>query len=261
MRRSDRSSKTSRAILSASLAIAMAGCAASSTPDFVRDYNAGRYTLAQRQAADRASKPGGDRDQAALIAGLSAHAAGDHAEARRWLEPLVDHADSSRSGRAAAALGLIHFERGQHRRAAALLAEAASKLTGEDAARAGFHAGEAYSALGRTDAARLQYNLALSTAEDPDLRSVLTDRLDRNAYTIQLGAFSNRANARRTARRYAPVARDLGLGRPVIRAQRAPRRRTLYLVQVGQFKQKDAATVARSRIGGDAIIAAIRTSE
>jgi len=248
-------------VLAGGALVLTAGCAAESASRSARDYNAGRYWEAQRLAEVEAGAAAGvDRQRAALVAGLAAHAQGEHAEAQRWLGPLRSASDPSIAGRAQAGLGLIHLERGEYRQAAALLSEAASKLTGDDAARAGHHAGQAYAAIGRLDAAHLQYNLALSAVSDPDLRDTLIAQLDRSAYTVQLGAFANRANAQRAARRFASLTAGLGLGEPTVRAERSARR-TLYLVQVGRFSQKDQAVDAKRRIGGEAIIAAVQTSD
>ncbi len=231
------------------------GCAGAGRPGFVRDYEAGRHAAAYRQASATATESSGrSREEAALIAGLSAHALGDAAAAAEWLSPLRGSADRSVSGRALAGLGLIAAERKEHERAAAMLSEASIKLTGDDAARAAFHAGESLGALDRRGAAEREYRRAHMLTRDARLKSILEDRLNGMMYTIQLGAFSSRRNADLARRDAAATAAGLGFGSPRIVVTTRDGR-TLYLVQVGQFRSEHEATEARRRLGADAIVA------
>lgn len=237
------------------IALSIAGCAGSRNPSFVRDYNAGRFAAAQRDATAAASvSTGAAREEAALIAGLAAHALDDSRSASQWLMPLVSSRDRAISGRAGAALGLILHEQGDEERAASLLSEAALKLTGEDAAQAAFHAGESFNALDRPDLARQQYQAAFALTKTDHLRRALTERLNNQRYTIQLGAFSNRRNADRAAREYAAVTSGLGIGAPRV-LPTTQRGRRLFLVQVGEFHSQAEADEARQRLGVTALVA------
>jgi len=257
------------AVLLAAGLLGGAGCASTGRTVYERDYQAGRYSTAYASAKARAGDPNrpGAEERAALVVGLSAHAMGEDVEAERWLRPLRGSRNAEIAGKALATLGLIASERDEHERAAALLSEAANKLEGDDAANklegddaayAAFHAGEAYASLGRIDAARLQYNAAYAAADDPKLQRRVTERLSRSAFTLQLGAFSSRHNAQQAVREFTPITVGVGLGAPrIIRAERSGGR-VLYLVQVGRFNDRDDASVARQRLGGDAVIAAVQ---
>lgn len=232
------------------------GCASSRSTRFVRDYNAGRHAMAYRGATDAATTSiGADREEAALIAGLSAHALADTINASTWLTPLLQSPDRSIASRAAAALGLIAQDRGDHERAASLLNQASLSLSGDDAAQAGLHAGEAFTELGQRDAAHRAYQRAFGQAQDPKLKQTLTDRLNNRRFTIQLGAFADRRNADRVAHEHAAVTSGLGLGVPRI-VQTTENGRTLYLVQAGSFRTQSDAERIRTRLGVRAIVAA-----
>lgn len=234
---------------------ALSACASSNTPGYARSYNAGRFATAFREASIRAAtSTGRDREQAALIAGLAAHALDDDANAVEWLTPLLRSSDRSISGRAAAGLGLIARDRGDHERAAALLSQAALKLTGDDAAQAALHAGDALDALGRTEAAREQYQRGYAQASSSALQTTLTSRLNDQRWTIQIGAFSNRRNAERAAHEFTAQSAGVGIGSPRVVPSFEHGRR-LYLVQVGEFRSQREADAARQRLGVSAIVA------
>ncbi|TVQ30087.1 MAG: SPOR domain-containing protein [Phycisphaeraceae bacterium] len=249
-------------VVLAVLTLIVGGCASSGSGAYVSEYQAGQYSAAHRSASAAASAASGaQRDEAALIAGLSAHAMDRPAEAERWLRSLVSNRDRQIAGRASAALGLIELDRRNHERAAALLSQAASQLSGNDAARAGMYAGDAYTALGRPDAARMQYNLAHALTSDATLKRTLIERLDRSGFTIQVGAFSERINAERTAREVKSTSVGYGYGLPRVVESVDERGRALYLVQLGRFTSKAEADTARGRFGRNGIIAAAPTND
>lgn len=238
-----------------SLMALVSGCVGAGRPGYVRDYEAGRLSVAYRAASAAASQSTGQaREQAALIAGLSAHALGDAARSSDWLTPLLASSDRAVSGRAAAALGLLAADHGDHERAVSLLAQASVKLTGEDAAQAAFHAGESLTALGRRDAAAREYRRAFTLAKDAALKNTLTERLSGLRYTIQLGAYSSRRNAQRARRSAVAATAGLGIGSPRVIAMRRDGR-TLFVVQVGEFRTDGEADDARRRLGADAVVA------
>lgn len=252
------------ALITLALALCMplagSGCATTPIPvpeGAARAYDDGEYDRAYRLAASEAVRTAGARrDAAALIAGLSAHARGDDELAIGWLEPLVDHRRRDIAGRAAAGLGLVYAGRAEHERASGLLAKAAAKLTGEDAARANFHAGESFAAIGRIEAARVHYRIAKATSGDLDLRRLADSRLASatGSYTVQLGAFSSRSNATARAADVRRRAAALGLESPRIVERTGPDGSTLYLVHLGRFDTEDDARSARFRFGENAVV-------
>lgn len=238
------------------MALIVTACAGHGGSAFVRDYQAGRHAAALRGARSAAlSSTGAARDEAALIAGLSAQALGDDASARAWLEPLLASRDRSVAARARAGLGLIAQRQGDHERAAALLAEASVALTGDDAARAALYAGQSLRALGRVEPAQREYRRAATLARSAEVRALAERRLGEGRFTIQVGAFTSRRNAERARRRADTSAAGLGLGPArVVVARRDGR--AVYLVQVGEFATRADAVRARARLGPDAIVAA-----
>lgn len=252
--------------------VMLVGCAAPARDrgagtDYEASYRARNYEAALRQGAAAASREGSpDRDEAALIAGLSAFALDRPQEAESWLNPLVGDSDTALSGRAGATLGLIAQSRRDHARAAGLLTDAADKLVGDEAARAAMYAGDSLAALGRRDEARAQYDRAGELARpDSPLRGALAQRASGGppvtagapalspsqggGFTVQLGAFATRRNADLHAQKIRGRAEGAGLGTPRVVEERDRAGRMLHAVRVGRFPSERAAGEAMQRMG------------
>lgn len=249
-----------------SLAACLVGCVAQ--PVGQADYNAlfaqHRYADSYDAAARVAgSKHTLQKDQAALVAGLSARALDRTEDARRWLTPIANNADPSIAGQASAALGSIAQEEGRHRDAAPLFLNAGSKLKGDDAARAFMYAGDSLKALGKTADSRAAYVRAQGfLTDDSQLKVALGDRLAgggptaaavaqrpaTGSYTVQTGAFSTLKKAQSEAAKLARrgVTRTLPI--------RDGRGKTLYAVQVGLFPTKQEADRFRQGFGRTAFV-------
>lgn len=219
------------------------------------------YDAASREYA-RSRQP--ERDEAALIAGLSAFAVfgqtkdpGQLDRAQGWLSPLESHHDPEIAGRAQATLGLIASARDNHTLAATKLSSAARKLEGNESAQAAFHAGLAYQANGQSGPARRSYQVAMASATDPALREQIRARLNRAGYTIQLGAFSRKDNAQKLATDVSTRAESRGLGEVAIVTRQDPTGRTLHLVQVGEFQTERDARRAQLTLGRGGIVTLI----
>ncbi|MGP1309253.1 MAG: SPOR domain-containing protein [Phycisphaerales bacterium] len=217
------------------------------------EYAAGRYSAAYRAARDAAAiAEGADKQRAMLIAGLSAQALGQNGDAKMWFREVERSSDPEIAGRARAGLGLIALNEGDHVRAAALLSTASAQLSGDEAARSSFFAGQAYEAMGRLDRARTQYLIAKGLSDSPSLSSNVQSALaslGRKGYTVQLGAFASRVNAQRAADSYSDETARLNLGSPRIVERRgvgASGEGVLYLVQVGSFRAESEAESARN---------------
>jgi tetratricopeptide (TPR) repeat protein len=216
---------------------------------YIEQYKHGQYLQAKAGAEKKmASSSGLARDQAALIAGLSAQAEGQRAEAKRLLRPLLTHGDRELAGRAGAALGLIAQEEGDKRGAADLLTEAASKLTGDEAAKAAMYGGDMLLSLGRKEAANAQYASGMRTAVSESLKGELRERLAGWRFTVQLGAFSSFGNAERRAGQVRETARTGGAGEPRILTE-VNKGKTMYTVQVGEFVSRQEAAAVKTRLG------------
>lgn len=258
--------RLSRSLLAMALAVAAAactGCASGSGSSestgtksgATAAYERGAYTTALSEAEEEYRKSSGARKEAAaLTAGLSAQALGKDAEAERWLTPLLSSSDRQIRARASAAVGLIRADAGDHERAITLLTDAARVLQGDSGARAEFYAAESYAHLGRVDAARAHYRLAKAKAVDPDLRRLIDERLASGGYTVQLGAFTSEANARRMANDAAARCASAGVGSPQVVARTRPGAATLYTVRVGRFASKEEAKRAQVRLGLPGIV-------
>jgi hypothetical protein len=149
---------------------------------YTEQYRLGQYAEAYNSASNvylSAGGPGGkSRDDAALIAGLSAQAMNRNDDADRWLNLVVRSSNREVSGRASAALGLIAQEKKQHDEAVRLLTNAGEKLGGDDAARAFMYAGDSARALRNPQDAQSLYKRAQDRADrDPELKSMISTRL------------------------------------------------------------------------------------
>ena len=255
----------SATLLALAIASTLGGCAAQ--PSAAADYNTlfaqHRYADSYDAAAKVAgSMHSGRRDQASLVAGLSARALDRTEDAKRWLTTVTNNADPSIAGQASAAMGAIAQEEGRHRDAAALFLTAGSKLSGDDAAHAFMYAGDSLKALQKPAEASAAWEKAKSlVANASDLRVAIGDRLagrgpalagssGTGKYTVQTGAFSTLQKARTEARRFTSVAATKTV--PI----RDKAGRLLYAVQVGRFPTKQAADQFRRGLGRTAFVTA-----
>ena len=198
-------------------------------------------------------------DEQKLIAGMEAHSSGRTAQAISLLAPLATHANPQIAGRASGTLGLIYLQRGDHQRAISYLRPAAEKLDDPAAqAHAYFHLGQAHQKLGRWSEARTWLSLAVSKAQDEGLRDAAKRLLASTGYTLQLGAYSTKANADTQAVQMRAAAERAGAGAPRVVPSRGDNGQTLYLVQAGRFSTFDSAMAARQKMGrSDAIVVAM----
>ncbi|MFZ2874851.1 MAG: SPOR domain-containing protein [Phycisphaerales bacterium] len=252
-----------RALLTLVLVVA-SGCAqtpkAAASDDYISLFNSGRYSDAYEASSKAAgSLRGSNRELAALIAGQSAYRLGRPTESERWLKPLLDSSDRAVAGRAAATLGSLARDRGENRPAFELFDTAASKLMGDDAARALMYAGDAKHALGDKSVARDLWTRAQSKVEsDVQLRVQIGDRLagaypgstpapTTGAYTVQAGAFASRA----TADALAQKLRSRGPTRVVLLTKDG---KTLHAVRIGSYATRAEADRVRAAVGSGAIV-------
>jgi predicted negative regulator of RcsB-dependent stress response len=240
--------------------------------NYQQAYAQGQYARAYDEASRVASnKRSKDRDQAALIAGLSARSLDRISDAERWLRPLLTNADPTIQGRAAAAMGLMASDAGRHEEAARLLDQASRKLRGDDAARAAMYAGDSQWTLNRSADARASWTRARElVVQDGALRAIINDRLSGQApqplkpgpitgaprpgagrFTIQAGAYQSIRDAQARANQLS----NFGATRVVERFDRTGKR--LFAVRVGQFPSADAARQVARQIGSGAFVATI----
>ncbi|MBL8747253.1 MAG: SPOR domain-containing protein [Phycisphaerae bacterium] len=238
---------------------ALPACSGGGSKRALALYHQGQFPEALRegeQVAQSAGPP--ESDKAALVAGMSAYELKKYSEAERWLRTASRSSDAAVAGRASATLGLVNVARERYSTAALDFSAAGRRLEGDEAARAHFFAGECYSILGRIDAAARSYEQARLAARDPALRSRVGNRMSSSGFTLQLGAFANRANADKALAAGGQRASKAGLPTPTIVATPDATGRTIYLVQAGKFSTKEEAAVAKSKLGGDCVVVQMR---
>ncbi|MBS0191734.1 MAG: SPOR domain-containing protein [Phycisphaerales bacterium] len=252
--------------IAVSLAIFLGGCSSSQKAgqaDYKELYNQHRYADAYKAALEAQTEGSTvQKEQAALIAGLSAAALGKDDEAERILRPLTKSGDKSISGRAEAQLGLIAYEHDRHAEASELLTDAAGKLSGDEAARASLYAGDALRAQGRISDAKASYERAQTQVQnDSTLKVLISDRLaavsgqqrsGTGQFTVQLGAFSSFQRAQVQADRYRVRAQAAGMSTPRIVQTTNTQGAKVYAVRVGRFASRSAAETAQKALGSEA---------
>lgn len=249
--------------------LTLGGCKSSKSQSYMDAYNSGNHAEAYKRASEAAvSGPQSQKEQAALVAGLSAHSLGNDSDAKKHLQPLAYSSNTEVAGKANATLGLIAEAAGDNAGAARAFEQAGSKLSGDEAARAYLHAGDAYAAAGNKTLADSMYKRGLSMATgDIGLATSIRERMNAPAagsdlsagyagassgpFSIQLGAFSSRANAEKLA----ASAGSMGLGQPRI-VPTSKNGQTLYAVRVGGFANRTEAAAARDRAGVKGFVAA-----
>lgn len=234
--------------------VAMMGCNRMNGPTPTEmaqtHYQRGDYARAQTTAARAAATAGGtQRDLAHYMAGMSAYKLNNYPTAARYLSVAVNSRDESLAADARSTLGLIYSAQGRYDAAANMLLRSADLHTGEDRANAYFYAGTAQQKLGRWPQARTSLLLARRSTRDASLVRQIDQHLAVTGYTIQVGAFANRANADNAARVYAGKASRAGLGSVLVSPSTSSQGRVVNLVQVGRYATFNAASTARARLG------------
>lgn len=214
------------------------------------DYQAA-YEVAKPVAWDRYRD---DRFEAAYIAGLSAQALGDLAEAEKMLKKSLQTKNESLAADAAYALGILHSQQGRYGNAYAQLFWAADRLEGERKANATFYAGIAQQKLGEWSQARTTLIVAKNQSTDPTLRGLIAEQIQVTGWTLQLGAFTDRERARRQAESVAAQAVDLQLGLPRLVAGTTAEGQPVTRVEVGQFASYQSAIRYRDALGQAGVI-------
>jgi hypothetical protein len=234
-------------------------------------YASGQYAQAYEAATQQATTlSGARRDDAALLAGLSAQALNRSSEATQWLTPLSSMKDPLLSGKALAALGILSQEQGDHPSAAKRLLAAGERLTGDEGARANLYAGDSLRAVNDMAGATAAWERAQDQViADQALRVMIGDRLRGMApplktagtvipaqhsvvpstLTVQVGAFRDLGTAQRQAQRAANSARvDVRIVPILKNGER------LYAVRVGRFSSREAAERVKGVVGGTASV-------
>jgi tetratricopeptide (TPR) repeat protein len=260
--------RAKRIMLAAILAVAaigLGGCSSGSKAEesYLDAYKSKEYPKALALSESTAKRSTGPaKEQASLIAGLSAHALNKDDEAEEWLRPLSINAKSDEvAGRAGATLGLIAMDRRQFDAAANQLSTAGEKLSGDEGARAWLYAGDAYRQIGSVDKAKAAYVKAESEVQsNTELRLMIAQRrtspinppagppyngaVGSSApsgarFTIQMGAFTTMASAQDAAKRLGRQAMTIGV--PYIVQTAGKDGKSMYALRVGGFATREQA--------------------
>lgn len=251
------------------LMVVLSACASppppTTGPTYAELYEAGRWAEAQTAAAARAKDlaRGPEREQAMLIAGLSAHALGRDSEAEPWLKPLLESSNAAVAGRAGLTLGLIAQRAGADAQAVRYLSDASEKLAGDESARALLYLGDSYDRLKDRSKARDAWTLALSRAKsDQALRADIGARLSkrdsgpalsRGGLSLQMGAFSSHQRAQGMADRLRSRTASLGMAEPRV-IETTSKGKQIFVVQIGRFATRPEADRAKGTLGEPAFV-------
>lgn len=274
-------------------ALVLGGCASQKTTTadpgrstYLSLYNRGEYAEAYKEASKVAisNTTAGEFEQAALIAGESAHALKRYEDAQRWLNQVKDSPSRQVSGHAMATLGLIDQQYGREASAAELLSGAAGKLGSDDAARAFLFAGDSYARLGQKDNATEVWEKArLLVKYDSNLRTTIGARLaggqvpngtggavttvtgsgagvikvpngGSGNWTLQVGAFSTLSRAVDRSKQISAAASKAGLAAPRAVMTRDKAGKVIYAVRIGKYPSKQAAEAVKGRIAVETFV-------
>ncbi len=231
----------------------LAGCTTqgpSPTEQAQTQFQRGDYARAQETAARAAATAGGrERDLAHYLAGISAYRMGNMATAERYLRVAARSDDESMAADASSTLGLIYSQMGRYSEAANAFQRGAGLQRGEDRAQAYFYAGVAQQKLGQRPQARTSLLLARKSTRDAGLVGRIDQQLVVTGYTIQVGAFANRANADKLAAQYVGRASSAQVGTVFVTPGTGSDGRAINLVQVGRYATFGAASQARGLLG------------
>lgn len=187
-------------------------------------------------------------DEAAYLAGASAYQLGQTRRAERHFRRAARSTDHDLSGQALASLGLILLEQGRHQAAAGTLINAATRLKDQPRANAYLHAAIAQQKLGWWDQARTNLSLARSGSRNAAFRERVAHRMRVEGFSLQMGAFSDDANARRAVINITATATKLRLGTPRLVKVTNHQQQRLTLVQLGNFSTYDAALAVKNQL-------------
>jgi cell division septation protein DedD len=255
----------------------------------VSAFDSQEYDAAHNQAAAIMNKSTGvQREEAAYIAGLSSYQMGNHSAADSELSVAAVSSDPQTAGSAKAMLGQLRLDQRRPREAATCFADASRLLEGEDARQAAWHAGVAFRQAGDEASAKrwldnassAQYDqqgvatgFVASASSDPagssPMKVVAAQRAENTlgattaresasappaqpasvGFTLQVGAFNDRARAKKAAQDADALSKKEGLGRVRVLPRRDAHGQPMYLVQVGWWVTRSEAAEARARVG------------
>lgn len=217
-------------------------------------YLARDYAKAYSLGAWASRGEGQASQQGAYMAGMSAYKLGKNGEAINYLTQAAQSSDKGMAGDALATVGLIYAQQNNHRAAANSFINAASRLEGQAKANAYFYAAVSEQKIGRWADARAHLSLARNESSDQAFKQQVDDQFSVTGYSLQVGAFSDTANANKVASEWITKAKDFRIGQPRLVTQTTADGKTVTAVQIGQFSSYATALMARQELADQSII-------
>lgn len=213
-----------------------------------RDYQAGRFESAHRNALKALQTPNNtDRYKAAYLAGLSSYQLGNLDQADQHLLLALKATNSQTQARTKAMLGTIRLDQQRPLDAANLFKDAALALKGTDARQAAHRAALAFQQAGDETQAETWFARASGDLFGQTYAPVRAPEMAE--FTLQVGAFRERARAQNAADNAAELAKDIDIGTVRVIPRTNDRGQELYIVQVGQFATRQEASRAKAKLG------------
>jgi tetratricopeptide (TPR) repeat protein len=218
-------------------------------------YDGGRYedSLRSAELVAKGSTSTRDADEAAYLAGMSAYRLGRYADSVKWLETAARSDDRYIAGQSGVTLGSALLKLNRRSEAARAFAKAAASLDGDEAKKAHLAAANAYREAGDLRMSNEQFRLAgvpvptgtVGQATAPPPPAPIAD----GRFILQAGAFRDESKARRRASEVRTNAVRAGLGEPRVVSKRSATGETLWVVQIGDFRDRAGAESAKAKIG------------
>ena len=231
-------------------------------------YRAGNYAESLRLARMVAAATAGvEHDDASYLIGVSLLAESDPLAAAAPLREASRSADPILRAQALVSLGSALIALGEYADAGRAYAEAADLFDGAPSERAHVTAARCFARAGLVveskresgDAAEPDRvaigngfgsgsELGAAVSEQPVVPVAVAAAPEREGFTIQSGAFRDRAKADAIARGLSPSAKRCGLTEPIVLPRVAKDGRALYAVQVGSFVTRAQASTALAQL-------------
>ena len=247
--------------------VLLPGCAPKSSTSIhgelgpaLNDYHQQRYAGAKSRAEIVAQgATGREREEAIYLAGISAFQLGDVPEAEKHLRDASHASDAEIGGRAKAMLAIVRMRQGRYREAGDLYSGAAKQLQGADAAEAAQQAAIAYREAGDMEKSQQWAKASAGSSGsgaltgDPTSPIRLASRMNAvspNSFSLQVGVFREKDRAEKAAKAARPLAQRGAMGPVRVVPSVEVSGETVYIVQFGEFKTREAADKARQRTHG-----------
>ncbi len=179
----------------------------------LQEYNNNQWLMSEIWAK-KTIENGTDIHEAQYMMGLCEFQLQQIESSQDWFEKAAASTNTEVNAKATAMLGIIASSKGDHRTAELEFNKAFKGLIGIDKQKAGARTGGVSST---------------------------------NKFTLQFGAYRDKANATKAIESIATSLQNAGLGNAWITEEKSTIGRTMFLVQAGQFPTRSSASLQRDR--------------